>query len=187
MPPGSALWFPLRKGRVHPGASGEEEGVSEGRLAPQSPSANSLLVQGRNTRSCSRVGPFPFSSWIMRLHTPQGCWWLEHLAEMIASHLICAVSWLRPYLLSLHICRNVVGFPVLNLPHLHDTDFYGANDFATIGSSATKNKQNGKVRTSSFLKLQLAPPPHNSSLTSCDFSYLLLSAGQKYEVETSQK
>lgn len=60
------------------------------------------------------------------------------------------MSGLRSYLLSLHICGDVVSFPILNLPHLHDTDFYGANHFATIWSSATKNTQNGKVRSFSL-------------------------------------
>ena len=83
---------------------------------------------------------FSFSSWIMRFHTPQRWWWSCQLAKLIVSNLICAVSWLGAYLLSLHICRDVVGFPILNLPHLHDTDFYGADNFATIWGSATKNK-----------------------------------------------
>lgn len=97
---------------------------------------------------------FSFGSWIMRFHTLQRCWWFGHLSKLIISNLICVTSWLRPYLLCLYICRDVVGFSVLNLPHLHDTDLYGANNFATIWSSATKNKWNAKVRIFSLLKLQ---------------------------------
>lgn len=48
------------------------------------------------------------------------------------------MNWLQSYLLSLHICRDVVGVPILNLPHLHKADFYGADHFATIWGSASE-------------------------------------------------